>query len=143
MEKKRQEKKESLTYELRSNCSCSWPNFRKILIFNDSSMYTCGVGLSSKRSYECHPLSGKHGKAASNVRSDMMAILKEQATSLGVNLDDSALLSDSFICHGYLGAYYTHKEQLEKLKQKANQAIIFCVSYRIDAARYGYGYAGY
>lgn len=70
-------------------------------------------------------MSGKHGKAASYVCSDMTTILKEQATSLGVNLDDSALLSDSFICHGYLGAYCTHKEQLENLKQKANQAIIF------------------
>lgn len=53
----------------------------------------------------------------------MTAILNEQATSLEVNLDDSALLSDGFICRGCLGAYCTYKEQLEKLKQKANQAI--------------------
>ena len=82
--------------------------------------HACGVDLSTKKSYERHPLSGK---AASYVRSDMTAILKEQATSLGVNLDDSALLSDGFICRGCLRSYRTHKEQFEKLKQKANQVI--------------------
>ena len=82
--------------------------------------HTCGVDLSSKISYEHHSLSGK---AVSYVCSDMTAILKEQATSLGVNLDDSALLSDGFVYRGCLGAYCTYKEELEKLKQKANQAI--------------------
>ena len=58
-----------------------------------------------------------------NVLSVLSLLLEEQAQSLGIVLDVSGYLRDGFICRSCLGAYRTHIAKLEKLKEKASEAL--------------------